>query len=128
MIKQTTILLLITILFTGCIERGQILKPVKNQTTPIRTITKKVKKQTSVSTKKVIKKKKTTITKEVVVQKELPKKDFSIKPHSVTSTSKTIMEPKTEKIETDFFSSISEETKNNISGFFVILIGIIILL
>jgi apolipoprotein N-acyltransferase len=128
MIKQTTILLLITILFTGCIERGQILKPVKSQTTPITTITKKVKKQISVSTKKVINKNKTTITKEVVVQKELPKKDFSIKPNKITSASKVIIKPKTEKIETGFFSSLSDETKNNISGFFVMLIGIIILL
>jgi len=128
MIKQTTILLLITILFTGCIERGHILKPVKNQTAPSTTITKEVKKQTSVSTKKVIEKKKTTLTKKEVVKKELPKKDFSIKLHKITSTSKVIIKPETEKIETGFFSSLSDETKNKISGFFVMLIGIIILL
>ena len=128
MIKQTTILLLITMLFTGCIERGHSLKPVKNQIAPSTTLTKEVKKQTSISTKKVIKKKETTLTKKEVVKKELPKKDFSIKPYNVTSASKVIVKPKTEKIETGFFSSLSDETKNNISGFFVMLIGIIILL
>ena len=128
MIKQTTILLFITILFTGCIERGHSLKPVKSQTTPSTTLTKEVKKQTSISTKKVIKKKETTLRKKEVVKNELPKKDFSIKPNKITSASKVIIKPETEKIATGFFSSLSDETKNNISGFFVMLIGIIILL
>ncbi len=127
MIKQATILLFVTILLTGCIERGHILKPTIDQTiTP--TLTQEVKEKTSVSTTKVVKKKKTTIMKKEVVKTELPKKDLSIKSNKPTSASKVIMKPKTEKIETDFFSSLSDETKNNISGFFVILIGIIILL
>ena len=123
MIKQTTILLFVTILFTGCLEKGHLLKPTKIQTEPKTKLTHKVKKQTSVSTKKVIDKKKTTISK-----KEVVKKDFSGKPHKITSTPKVIIKPETKKIETGFFSSLSNETKNNISGFFVIIIGIIILL
>ena len=127
MIKQATILLFVTILLTGCIERGHILKPTIDQTiTPI--LTQEVKEMTSVSTTKVVKKKKITITKKEVVKTELPKKDLSIKSNKITSASKVIMKPKTEKIETGFFSSLSDETKNNISGFFVMLIGIIILL
>jgi len=123
MIKQTTILLFVAILFTGCLERGHLLKPTNIPASEKITLTHKVKKQTSVSTKKVIDKKKTTISK-----KEVVKKDFSAKSHKITSTPKVIIKPETEKIETDFFSSLSDETKNNISGFFVIIIGIIILL
>lgn len=123
MIKQTTILLFIAILFTGCIEKGHLLKATKIQAAQKAIHAHKVKKQTSVSTKKVIDKKKITIPK-----KEVVKKDFSAKSHKITSTPKVIIKPETEKIETGFFSSLSDETKNNISGFFVIVIGIIILL
>jgi len=124
MIKQTTILLFVTMLLTGCIERGHVLKPTIDPTT----LTQEVKKQISISTTKVIKKKKTTITKKEVVKTELHKNDLSLKPNKITSTSKIILKPKTEEVETGFFSSLSDETKNNISGFFVMLIGIIILL
>jgi len=120
MIKQATILLFITILFTGCLEKGHILKPTKEQRTENTTLNEEVKKQTSVLTKKIIKKKKTTITKKELVQKELSKE--------TTSVSKVIIKQKTEKVETGFFSSLSDETKNNISGFVIMLIGIIILL
>ncbi len=126
MIKQTTILLFVTMLLTGCIERGHILKPTIDHITPT-TLTQEVKKQTSGSTTKIIKKNKATIQKEVV-KSELPKKDFSIKSNKRTSALKIVMNPKTEEVETGFLSSISDETKNNISGFFVMLIGIIILL
>jgi len=126
MIKQATILLFVTILFTGCTERGPIPKPTIDPITPI--LIEEVKKQTSVSTTKVIKEEKTTINKIAVIQTESPKKDLSIKSNKTTSTSKVMMKAKTEKVETGFFSSLSDETKNNISGFFVILIGIIILL
>jgi len=127
MIKQATILLFVTILLTGCIERGHILKPARNQTiTP--TLTLEARAQTSVSTTKIIKQNKTIITEEEAIKIELPKKDLSVKSNKTIFSEKVIMKPTTEKVETDFFSSLSDETKNNISGFFVMIISIIILL
>jgi predicted house-cleaning NTP pyrophosphatase (Maf/HAM1 superfamily) len=105
-------------LLTGCIEKGHIFKDTNEPITPT-TLTQEVNNHTTVST---------TVTKEEIVKSELPKDNLSIESNETISSSKIITKPKTEKVETDFFSSLSDETKNNISGLFVMLIGIIILL
>lgn len=127
MIKLTTILLLFALLFTGCLEKGHTLKPIKVETTSdTKNLNKQVKIKTAHSTKKVIKKKQMATSKKVLLKEELLKQDNSLKSNKTKVD--IIVESDTKKIDNTFFSSISEKTKNNISGFFIIIIGIIILL
>ena len=121
--KKTLLLLLLSLFFTGCIERGQTLKPAPIHTTP--TVTKAI-----LSNPSVVKSKK-SITSPLVKTVPVVNIKPSIKEEKkitekITMTQKTVKQPDTTN--TDDFFGLSEDTKNKISGFFIIIIGIIVLL
>lgn len=132
MIKRTTLLLLIALLFTACTERTHMLsiKDIKKSvffSEPTKETPKIVKKETKkckVETAKVKKIKKSSVSQKIIVKKDTVK---STKPFE---EKKAILIPKIKK-ETVKESSIfdmSDETKKKLSGFFIYIIAIMILM
>ena len=122
MIKNSLLLLLITLLFTACVERGQTLKPTMN-TSMATPITHKHKSQAKIQSTKSIHTKQTVEDMEKLIDTKpikIVKKEHTI-PVSTTEVKETTID------NNDFFT-LSDETKNKISGFFVIVIGILILI
>jgi len=126
MIRQSIFLLLFTLLFTACVERGQTLKPTINRTMsePIAPL---VLHHNNV--------KKTPSIQKSTIQNNTPKdnKIFIMSKTKKVSESTQNMNISSEELdemthEKDSFFIWSDETKNKISGFFVIIIGIIILI
>jgi len=121
--KNITILLLLTLLFTACTERGYILKPVQTSSKPTNIV---VKKQPIV---------KTSIDKETPSTIKIKEKSI-IKPKKIVEITEVIekntISPDNNKVATEVksesFFTFNDETKNKISGFLILLIGIIILL
>lgn len=117
--KKTLFLLLLTLLFTGCIERGHMLKPAPVTVATVATVAPPVKK---IPTKtQNTKPKHHSALKSPVKTKMIPE----TKVVKIVSTHTKVESIHTKK-EKSFFP-LSEETKNRISGFFIIVIGIIIL-
>ncbi len=120
MIKITTTLLFFTLLFTACVERGTTLTPKNVQQKP-------VVKKTFICTKIRI-----TDTKKMKI--ETAKNIF------LPTKSNIIAMPTTQKIVSTFpaeeknsnnnnnLFSFTEDTKNKISGFFIFVIGLMILI
>jgi len=119
MIKNSLLLLLITLLFTACVERGQTLKPTMN-TSMASPITQKDKCQTKIQS-----------TQKIQTVKEI-KKPMDTKPIKIVQKTNTLPVSSTKikkmPIQNNNFFTLSDETKNKISGFFVIVIGILILI
>jgi hypothetical protein len=120
MTKNSLLLLLTTLLFTACVERGQTLNPTINTSMATPIIHKsqiKTPSTKSINTKKIVKEiKKPIVTKSI---KTTPKKNILPTPST---------EVKQTAIDNNDFFTLSDETKNKISGFFVIVIGILILI
>ncbi len=123
---QKLLILLLSILFlNGCVERGYSLQPVKIKTNY--TPTKSIHKQPKSMTKKRVSQKKKSI-----VNPSQPKQ----KPKAVTPKPvKNVVKQKRQQTQraketsqTKPLFTLSEETKNNISGFFIILIALMIFL
>jgi len=119
MIKNSLLLLLITLLFTACVERNQTLKSTINTSmaSPI------VHKDTCQA--------KMQSTQKIQTVKEI-KKPMDTKPMKIVKKMNTLPVSSTEikkmPIQHNDFFTLSDETKNKISGFFVIVIGILILI
>jgi len=122
MTKHIIFLLTFTLFFTACVERGQILSPDNTslictqkaiQTVPAKTKEKKNKNLNIVKIKKPIQENvienKPSLHTEIISQIE----------KSTTNTTSS---------DNESFFTFTEETKNKISGFFIIAIGIMILL
>jgi len=117
MIRITTTLLFFTLLFTACAERGSTLTPKCVQQKPIQ------KKSITTSAK--------TKVLTVKVKKQTSKKiDSSTKSNSVTVQKKQTKASKPEieeaSIKEDSLFSLSDETKNRISGLLIFVIGLMI--
>ena len=121
--QKTLLALLMTLLFTGCMERGQSLKPAPVHTLPIKT-----KPTQTLSKIKPIKLEKSKVIPASKIPSKLkeqtPAKQTIIKADTADNISKVTH---TSKKDESLFA-LSDETKNKISGFFIIIIGIIILL
>ena len=117
--QKTLLLFILAIFFNGCIERGQNLKPV-----PVHTPTVVIK-QIPVISKVESKKVKVSNDVSPIATQTHIKKQIKIEKNVDTIVSE-VTQPST-KDENNFFT-LSDETKNKISGFFIIVIGIIILL
>ncbi len=116
-----TILLFLTFFFTACVERGYTPKPINHSIAkPIKTH--KVK--PSISKPQKILKNEPTLPIIQIKQESTPvqKKEISTQKMTTPISNQILKEEKN-----DFFS-LTEETKNKISGFFILIIGIIILL
>lgn len=115
--KKLSTLLLLALLFTACTERGYTLKPVTQTTTPKKTVLNKTKEAKVVQK---VKKASTITTKTLQVTLEKP------------TIKKSIVQPittqKPTQVKEESFFTLSEETKNKVSGFLILVIGIIILL
>ena len=112
--------LLYTLLFTGCLERGYTLKPAPVHKAPIE----RKQKQAVPKAKPIT----------VVKSKSIPIPPSRVKINTIKidkmikTTSVQIPHTPTTNVDTESIFSLSEETKRNISGFFILVIGIIILL
>ena len=113
--KNTILLLLLTLLLTACVERGYTLKPINtSMSKPIidkpihHTITKKPHKMHTLDKRK-----------KHDFSKEKQEKPTIIHHQEIKKTSST---------EKNSLFTLTDETKNNISGFFILIIGILILL
>lgn len=118
--KKTISLLLFTLLFTGCVERGYTPKAISpSMAKPITKHT-----ATQPSLKPTIKEIKSKIVQ--IENSPLLEEKKVVQNTKIITTANT--EVKQITVEEDDFFNLTAETKNNISGFFIILIGIIILL
>jgi len=121
--QKILLFLLTTLLFTGCTERGQNLRPAPVHTAPI-----KIKPIQKISKVKPIHFEKSKIVPSPTLSHCLkdtisPKKTFinihrPVKVRQVPSV----------YVKDEPIFPLSDETKNKISGFFIFIIGIIILL
>jgi hypothetical protein len=118
MIKITTTLLFFSLLFTACAERGSALTPKNVQQKPMQKETLSPTVKTKVSTVKL----KSTKSKTVA---STTKSKCTVVPKTQTKTSKSSVKEST-SIENDSFFSLSDETKNKISGFLIFVIGLVI--
>lgn len=119
--KQAISLLLLTLIFTGCVERGFTVHPMQTKPAPLM-------EKASDKTKKCATKKQSIAKKIVKEDKTIavePKIESTKEPKMETPIVEKSEQPNTE---TNSFFTLSDETKNNISGFFIILIGFMILL
>ncbi len=133
--QKTLFALFFILYFTGCVERGQLLKPAPvhatvNKHTPIVIVPAKPIDKPIVNIEKSKIKpiaSKSIETSKIIAQKqkneEIKPKQKSTKVVSSVKISQTI-----NSNTDDGFFNLSDETKNNISGFFILVIGIIILL
>ena len=126
MIKHSLLLLLMTLLFTACVERNQTLKP-NIHTSLADPITKnQVTEKSQTNTNPTLKNRN---SKQDVVEIKDPLTPKTVK---VSQEKKVIPVPSVEadqtSIENKDFFTFSDDTKNKISGFFVIIIGILILI
>jgi len=120
MIRQSIFLLLFTLLFTACVERGQTLKPTVN-----RSMSKAIaplvlhhsNPKASTMQNKAPKENKLSVISKI---EKVP-----VTTQNTSTTSEEIDEITHQE---DSFFTLSDETKNKISGFFVIVIGIMILI
>jgi len=122
MIRNNILLILLTLLFTGCVERGHSLQPVHNSSLA-KPITNEKKKSVIVPIKK------TSINKLNLHTTVKEKAPVVIKQTETKKTVNTVQnDVKKTTITEDTFFTLSHETKNTISGIFVFIIGIMILL
>jgi len=121
--KKILFALLFTLLFTGCIERGQDLQP-----TPAHTASIKIKPAQATSEIKPIKFENSKIAPNSTLS--LKKNDTVSPEETVTkiNTSEIIPHTANKNIKDEPIFPLTDETKNKISGFFIFVIGIIILL
>ena len=119
LMKKTILLLLFTLLFTACVERGYTPKPISTSMAKPLTVEEPIVETTIKETEKKsdIKQIKNT---PLIEEKKVVQNTTTIETPP-TEVKKTIVE------EDDLFS-FTDETKNRISGFFIIVIGILILL
>jgi len=118
MIRITTALLFFTLLFTACAERGTTVTPKNVQQKPIQEETLTATVNTKVSTVKLKSKKSKTIVSDT-------KSKCTIVPKTQTKISKSPVK-ESSSIKNDSFFSLSDETKNKISGFLIFVIGLVI--
>jgi len=123
MMKKTILLLIFTFLFTACVERGYTPKPINDISMAKPIANQTVKKPTVQTTIKKI---------EAKTEKKEIQKIIEVENKKVVENNKSIIISPTEvkdvHIEEDDLFTFTDETKNRISGFFIIIIGIIILL
>jgi len=123
MTQKITLWLLFTLFFTACVERGYAPKPVTNTlSTPI--IKKDIK--ASTPTKDTLLLKSVETVKSIVTSKTI---EVKVKVKKILK--KQVISPERPKAtierKKDIFT-LTDETKNKISGFFILIIGLIILL
>ena len=126
--QKTLLLFILAVFFTGCIERGQNLKPAPVHTQ--KTVIKKIPVVSKVESQKVeASKEVTAMPTQTLKKKELEeiKEIKEIKIEKNIDPVVTEVVPTPTKEENNFFI-LSDETKNRISGFFIIVIGIMILI
>lgn len=126
MMRNNLLLILLTLLFTACVERGHSLKPVQHSPFA-QTMTKETQK-TITSTEKMhrkkvqvhasVKKSTPVVLEERKVKKSTTVVNIGNRHNDIKDTTST----------EDNYFTLSDETKNTISGIFVFIIGIIILL
>jgi len=116
MIKQSILLVFFTLVFTACVERGHTPKPAMNTFMEKPIIASYSTKKIHIKTQPIRKDKTPVISQQTKV---LQKSNVIEKP------SENINETMNKN---NSFFALSDETKNKISGFFVIIIGIIILI
>jgi len=121
--KKMLLTLLFTLLFTGCIERGQNLKPAPIYTTPV-----KIKPTQAISKVTPIKLEKSKL----VLSSTAPysEKCTASPKQTITKIGEMMKKPHSpnENVKDAPIFPLTDETKNKISGFFIFVIGIIILL
>jgi hypothetical protein len=139
MIKKSLSLVLLPLLFTACMERGQSLKPKKVELLPMTITLKTAMKKTVNHVKKQkiehrldmpkLDTSKSDTPKEEIVHKTTPlqKPDKTIDSNK-TSTTKNMEFQNIVAEDTNSIFALSDETKNNISGFFIFVIGLVIFL
>jgi len=113
-----------SLFMTACAERGQDLKPTINTT-----MATAISKKSIISEHKVMPKQKIKVKKTFLKKKE---KTIVLKAKQSKTMQKKIsispLKQKETKAERDSFFNFDEEIKNKISGFFILIIGIIALL
>lgn len=120
MMRQSIFLLLFTLLFTACVERGQTLKP---------TIKRSVSEPIAPLVLHHSNSKASTIKNKAPKENKISAMSKTEKISGTTQNMSTLSEEIHEIThQEDSFFTLSDETKNEISGFFVIIIGIIILI
>jgi len=125
--QKTLLALLFTLYFTGCAERGQNLEPAPVHATvskntpmvPVKPVAKPII-NVEKSKLKSVAPTSTTLKQENKKLKPEEERTKVIAPVKISQTINTNID--------DGFFNLSDETKNNISGFFILVIGIIILL
>ena len=118
--KHITFLLLFTFLFTACAERGYTPKPVIKQVT-----------QTTLPAKQTITKSSSKIQNlkpTVIKKKETPKVEKKVINTTIIPTPVVVQEVNETVTEEYNIFSLSHEEKKTISGVFIFIIGLIILL
>jgi len=121
MIKTITTLLLFTLLFTACTERGTTLTPkhMKQKPIHIENVASSIKKKISFIVKDS-KNTKTTVDN---------KPDATMSSCKDANISNLPMQEQASTEEKGVFSlNLSDKTKNNISGFFILTIGVMIII
>jgi len=113
--KKMLLTVLFPLLFTGCIERGQNLKPIPVHSIPLQ-------KNTIKNTKINIS---TQIKKDII--KEGRAILIEVNSTNIAPPIKKLKQNKTHNNNDNIFP-LSDESKNRISGFFIIIISIIIFL
>ncbi len=120
MTRHITFLLIFTLFFTACVERGQVLSPDNSSLICTQKVAQviptKIKEHKKVNTVKIKKS----------IQEDVAKNESSLDTETISSIEKSTTD--ITSIDNDSFFAFTEETKNKISGFFILAIGIIILL
>jgi len=119
MLKIITTLLLFTLLFTACAERGSTLTPKRIETKPmqIKAVASSIKMKFSSLTKKQKSKKDIIPPKSNVAA--IPKVETKIL-HA------PFKEKSSSEVKSLFSLHLNDDTKNKISGFFIFVIGVMI--
>jgi len=123
MINITTTLLIFTLFFTACAERGSTLTPKNVEQKPIL-------KKTFVCTIKPSKKRKIIQKKEklnIISPKKIQIITVTKVDTIVIKSTKDTLKKNVSTVDNSLFS-FSDDTKNKISGFFIFVIGLMIIL
>ena len=122
MIRQITFLLFFTLLFTACAERGHTPKPVVQE--PVTEVAKAVKTKLSTIEKTSVS---SSSKPETIKVKASTESVTLVETLKERSTATATITPEVKSEEESFFT-LSHENKKTISGIFIVIIGILILL
>lgn len=120
MMKKTILLLLSTLVFSACVERGSTLQPKSTvETTPIQ-------KMKPIETNTTVVRENNQTTKIDTIQKTKAVETNTTEVHENNQT--TYIETKTTNFNFLDLTNLSHDTKNTLSGMAILIIGLIILL